>query len=187
MMHIDYWMKLPDQESRSVADKIGIFNPESIRSEFNSAYSYINNIDVFTDSTDSTTHALIDFTFNHIDSLNLTKAFADARFRFQEDGSGLINFSQFIPPIATGFGIDAGMFNVTYRYTISGSILNHNAHHVDGRTLTWKYKLSEIGGGKNILVTFKPFKLKETPNWIYILTGIVLFMVVFFLLKKRKD
>ena len=25
-MHIDYWMKLPDEESKNVAEKIGIFN-----------------------------------------------------------------------------------------------------------------------------------------------------------------
>ena len=186
-MHIDYWMKLPDEESRSVADKIGIFNADSIRSEFSSSYTNVTNVEVFTDTTDKTTHAIVDFTFDRIDSLNLTKAFADARFSFKEDLSGQIIFTQFIPPIATGFGIDASKFNVTYKYTISGSILNHNAQKIDNRTLTWKFSLAEIGGGKNIFVVFTPFKLKETPVWIYILTGVVLVLVTYFLLRKRKD
>ena len=186
-MHIDYWMRLPDEESRSVADKIGIFNADSIRSEFNSPYINISGVQVLTDTTDSTTHAIIDFSFDRIDSLNLTKVFADARFSFQEDPFGNIIFTQFIPPIATGFGIDASKFNVTYKYTVSGSILNSNAHQVDKRTLIWSYSLSEIGGGKNISVMFRPFKLKKTPEWIYALTGIVLVLVLYFLFRKRKD
>ncbi len=65
--HIDYWMKLPDEESKTVAGNIGIFNPDSIRSEFSSVHINIVSIEVHTDTTDSTTHAIIDFTFDHID------------------------------------------------------------------------------------------------------------------------
>ena len=184
--HIDYWMKLPDEESKSVADNIGIFNPDSIRSEFSSVHIDIIGIEVYTDTTDSTTHAIIDFTFNHIDSLNLTKAFSDANFTFQEGPSGVINFTQFILPIATGFGIDATQYNVSYIFTFSGTILRHNAHLVEKRTLTWNYSLADIGGGKTISVTFRPYKLKETPNWIYMLAGTVLALVIFFLLRKQK-
>lgn len=185
--HIDYWMKLPDEESKTVAENIGIFNPDSIRNEFTSVHINLVDIEVYTDTTDSTTHAIIDFTFNRIDSLNLTKAFSDANFSFQEGASGVINFSQFIPPIATGFGIDATQYNVSYIYTFSGTILSHNAHQVDDRTLTWNYSLADIGGGKTISVTFRPYKLKETPDWIYMLTGTVLALVIFFLLRKQKN
>jgi len=184
--HIDYWMKLPDEESKTVADNIGIFNPDSIRSEFSSAHINLVSIEVYTDTTDSTTHAIIDFTFDRIDSLNQTKAFSDANFTFQEGASGVINFKQFIPPIATGFGIDATQYNVSYIYTFSGKILVHNAHQVKKRTLSWNYSLADIGGGKSLSVTFTPYKLKETPNWIYMLTGTVLALVIFFLLRKQK-
>jgi len=108
-------------------------------------------------------------------------------FSYQEKTGGQIIFKQFIPPIATGFGIDASNFNVTYKYSIPGEIISHNANIVSGKTLTWQYKLSEIGGGKNIVVTFQPYKLKETPTWIYLLSGAVLLLVLFFLLKKRKS
>jgi len=186
-MRIDYWMKFIDEESEKVVDNLGIFNPDSIRSGFQSAYSKVENVNVYRDTTDFSTHAVIDISFNHIDSLNKTKVFAEYNFSFQEKTQGQIVFSQFIPPIATGFGIDASTFNVTYQYTFSGEILSHNAHQVSGKTLTWRYSLSEIGGGKTISVTFQPYKLKETPTWIYILSGAVLLLVLFFLLKKRKS
>jgi hypothetical protein len=186
-MHIDYWMILPDEDSRNVADKLGIFNPDSIRSEFGSIFINIIRVEVYSDSTDSSTHALVDFAFERIDSLNTTKAFSDASFSFEEDASGLVNFKQFIPPIATGFGINASDYHVSYSYTFSGSILHHNAHSVDNRTLYWNYSLEEIGGGKTISVIFRPYKLKKTPDWIYMLTGTVLALVIFFLLRKKKD
>lgn len=186
-MRIDYWMKFINEESEKVVDNLGIFNPDSIRSGFQSAYSKVENVNVYRDTTDFSTHAVIDISFNHIDSLNKTKVFAEYNFSFQEKTQGQIVFSQFIPPIATGFGIDASTFNVTYQYTFSGEVLSHNAHQVSGKTLTWRYSLSEIGGGKTISVTFQPYKLKETPTWIYILSGAVLLLVLFFLLKKRKS
>ena len=186
-MHIDYWMKLPDEDSRNVAEKIGIFNPDSIRSEFSSNYSNIENVEVYTDSTDSTTHGIVDFTFERIDSLNKTKAFSDANFSFRKGSSGIVEFGQFIPPSATGFGIDATKYRVVYKYKFSGSVISNNANGEEDNTLIWNYTLAEIGGGKNISVTFRPYKLKETPDWIYMLTGTVLAIVIFFLFRKKKD
>lgn len=186
-MRIDYWMKFVNEESEKVVDNLGIFNPDSIRSGFQSVHSKVENVNVYRDTTDRTTHAIIDLTFTHIDSLNKTKVFSEYKFSFVEKTGGQIVFSQIIPPIATGFGIDASTFTVTYKYTIPGDVLSHNAHQISGKSLTWSYNLSEIGGGKTISVTFQPYKLKETPIWIYLLSGAVLLLVIFFLLKKRKS
>lgn len=187
VMKIQYWMKIPDYESTKVIDRIGIFNEDSIRSEFSSPYNTIENVEVYTDTTDSTVHTNLEMSFTHIDSLNKTKPFADANFSFREGAAGQIVFSQFIPPIATGFGIDGSAFNVTYKYTFSGEIITHNAQVRDDRTLSWNYTLAEIGKGKTISVTFRPYKIKETPYWIYILSGVVLLIVRVFLFKKKKD
>jgi hypothetical protein len=89
--------------------------------------------------------------------------------------------------IFTGFGINGNAFRVTYKYTFGGDIINDNSTSKDGRTLIWDYTLSQIGIGKMISVTFRPFKLKETPPWIYALSGLVLLIVIIFLLRKKKD
>jgi hypothetical protein len=180
-------MKFVNEESEKVVDNLGIFNPDSIISGFQSDYSKVENVNVYRDTTDSSTHAVIDISFSHIDSLNKTKVFAEYNFSYIQKTSGQVVFSQFIPPIATGFGIDASTFSVSYKYTMPGEIISHNAHQVSGKSLSWRYNLSEIGGGKTISVTFQPYKLKETPVWIYILSGSVLLLVLFFLLKKRKS
>jgi len=186
-MQVNYWMKYSDTSSVATILKLEIFNPDSIKRQFTSRFVKFLNIKTYADSTDSTIHAVIDLSFNNIDSLNTVPAFAQSNFKLEDGASGQKIFSQFISPVTTGFGINANQFKVTYTYDIRGEIITHNATSKSGNILTWSYNLSEIGRGKTISVTFKPFKLKETPYWIYILAGIVLLIVVFYLLKKKKD
>jgi hypothetical protein len=186
-MKINYWMKTPDTTSIKTLGKIGIFNEDTIKSEFSSPFTKIIEVRVYSDTTDSTMHSIIDLSFTHIDSLNKTKAFADAHFSFKDGASGQKVFSQFIPPIATGWGLDGSSFKIQYKYTFSGEVVQHNAHTQENKTLIWNYNLSELGSGKTISVTFIPYKIKETPYWIYMISGVVLIIVIIFLFKKKKD
>ncbi len=186
-MEINYWMNFSDASGVATILSLEIFNPDSIRKEFSSEFVNIINVITYSDTLDSTIHAKIELSFNHVDSLNTTNAFAQSRFRLEDGASGQKIFSQFIPPITTGFGIDGSKYHVTYNYDIRGDIVTHNATNKNGNNLTWSYSLSEIGRGKTISVTFKPYKLKETPYWIYILAGLVLLIVIFFLIRKKKD
>lgn len=186
-MQVDYWMTYNDTTSLAQIIKLEIFNPDSIKNEFSSPFVKFLNVQTYSDTTDTTIHAFIELDFTLIDSLNTLNAFAQSQFKLEDGAAGQKIFSQFIPPVTTGFGIDASKFRVTYKYDIRGEIITHNATEKSGNILTWSYTLAEIGRGKTISVTFKPFKLKETPYWIYILAGSVLLIVIFFLLKKRKD
>ncbi|MGE5400490.1 MAG: hypothetical protein ACM3S2_08810 [Ignavibacteriales bacterium] len=186
-MFVHYWMKTAKSQDSLFVNQAGIFNADSIKKEFSSEYSKIGKVEVYADSADTTVHAKIELTFQHIDSLNSAKAFKDANFSLKNGAVGQKIFSQFIPPVATGFGIDANQFTVTYVYYLPGDIITHNAHEISKNRLTWKYKLSEIGMGKTITATYRPFKLKETPIWIYSLAFAVLIIVIIFLFKKNKS
>lgn len=186
-MTIHYWMHTPDSISFAFIDNLGIFTEDTLFSKFNSPFSEVQSIEVYSDSTDSTTHSVINIKFNHIDSLNYNKAFSEFNYTFQDGAPGQKAFSQFIPPVATGFGIDASQYLVSYKYNFQGEIITHNATNIDGNTLIWKYTLAEIGKGKTIVVTFRPYKLKETPVWIYYTAGFVLLIVFYYLVRKRKN
>ncbi len=187
VMKISYWMKSLGNENSVIVEKIGLFNADSLRSSFQSQYNSIEDIEVYTDSTDSTMHAIVELTFPSIDSLNNHKSFKEYKFSLKDGAAGQKIFTQFIPPVATGFGVNRSDFNIQYKYTFGGEIITHNAQDNEGRTLVWNYTLDDIGSGKTILVTFKPFKIKQTPYWIYILSGIVLLVVIIFLFRKKKD
>ncbi|MGE5432340.1 MAG: hypothetical protein ACM3QX_14760 [Syntrophomonadaceae bacterium] len=186
-MFVHYWMKTANSKDSLFIKQVGIFDPDSIKNEFSSNYSKIDKIEVYADSSDTTIHAKVEFTFQHLDSLNNTKAFKEANFSIKNGASGQKIFSQFIPPVATGFGVDAASFTVTYVYYLPGDIITHNAQEISKNRLTWRYKLSEIGMGKTITATYRPFKLKETPVWIYSLAFAVLLIVIIFLFRKNKS
>lgn len=186
-MKIQYWLQVSDPVKMLTLDQIGLFNADSIRNQFLSDYTTITNIEVYSDTTDTTSHAVIELTFSNIVDLNKAKPFSESQFSLKDGAAGQKIFSQFIPPIATGFGFDGSSFKVEYRYSFPGEIITHNATKVEKKNYIWEYQLSEIGKGKTISVTYRPFKLKETPYWIYALSGFVLLIVLIFLFRKKRD
>ncbi|MBA4251519.1 MAG: hypothetical protein C0425_06010 [Chlorobiaceae bacterium] len=185
-MKIKYWMEFTNRDNIELLSKVGIFNSDSIRSQFTHEDVRIKDIVVVTDTVDSLLRAEIHIQFEHIDSLNHLRLFYESNFSLKEGAAGQLTFSQFIPPIAIGFGIDASDFKVKYIYEFPGEIVTHNATQVTKKQLIWEYSLPEIGKGKTISATYRPFKLKETPYWIYILSGVVLFIVIVFLFRKKR-
>ena len=184
-MFIHYWLKWTSSKDSLIVDKIGIFNKDSVYKEFSSEYSSIKNVEVYQIPADSSIHAKVYLDFNSLDSLNLTPAFRKSELSIKDGVKSTKIFSQFVPPIATGFGFENKNFSITYIYYLPGEILSHNATEIDRNKLTWKYTLDEIGTGKIISATYRPFKLKETPLWIFACALFVLIVVVTFLFSKR--
>jgi hypothetical protein len=184
-MFIHYWMKWTSTKDSIIVEQLGLFNKDSVYKEFTSQYNRITNVEVYRDFSDSTIHSKVEFQFSSLDSLNSIQVFRDSKLSIKDGEKNTKIFSQFIKPIATGFGIENSEFSLTYTYYLPGEILNHNATEIDRNKLTWEYNLSEIGSGKFITATFRPFKLKETPGWIYISALFVLVIVVIYLFNKR--
>ncbi len=184
-MFIHYWTYWTSEEDSVIFQKLGIFNPDSIRHEFSSKFNEISNVEVYRDYSDSTIHAKVEFTFSQIDSLNQMDAFKGANFSIVDGPEKTKIFSQFVAPFATGFGINTDQFNFRYIYYLPGNIIKYNAQSLSNNKLTWEFNLSQIGMGKQISATYIPFRLKQTPVWIYILALIVILVVIIFLFKKK--
>lgn len=183
-MFIHYSMKWKDSRDSSLVEQLEIFNRDAVYKEFSSKYSHITNVEIYSD-VDSTIHTKVELNFNSLDSLNQTPAFQKSQLSVKDGGENIKIFSQLIPPIATGFGFGNQKFTFTFVYYLPGEILSHNATEIYRNRLTWKYSVNEIGMGKFITATYRPFKLKETPVWIYIIALFVLSVVIVYLFSKR--
>ena len=183
-MSLHYWSNLLYDINSDELKHLTYFNTDFLKKEFSSKYYKLEEIKLYTDSTDGTTHAIINITFNSIDSLNYSRTFQDSKFSLIDDGTGIKIFTQKIPSINDNLASDSSKYSITYKYTFYGKIYDDNSTEKDGKTLIWKFKPNEIGSGKTIYVKYKPFKLKETPEWIYILMGIVIIIILFFLLRR---
>lgn len=185
-MFVHYWMKWEDKRDSLLLNKLHIFNEDSINSEFSSKYNTIERVETFVNYSDSTIHAQVELEFNNFDSLKFTKAFKGANFTLQDGPSETKIFSQFIAPFPTGFGTKTDQFVITLVYYLPGEILDHNASSKSRNKLTWEYSLADIGSGKTITATYRPFRLKETPPWVYYSTLAVIIVVLIYLFRKRK-
>ncbi|HOI30645.1 MAG TPA: hypothetical protein PLZ15_12885 [Melioribacteraceae bacterium] len=184
-MFIHYWMKWTTSRDSLIVEQLGLFNQDSVYNEFISEFSSIKNVEVYRDFSDSTIHGKVDFEFNSLDSLNQLPAFRDSKLSIKDGEDNTKIFSQFIAPIATGFGMKTRNFSLSYIYYLPGEILSHNATEISRNKLTWQYYLDEIGTGKYITATYRPFKLKETPSWIYYSALFVLIIVIIYVFSKR--
>lgn len=185
-MFIHYWMKVNLPKDSLMTNDFGIFNPDSIRKVFTSKYSNIKNIEVYPDYSDSTIHGKVEFSFSYIDSLNNTEPFKDANFSFKDGKEETKVFSHTAHAFLTGFGFENQNLSIKYIYYIPGKILSHNASLKENNKLTWQFNSEEPIGDKKIEVVFIPYKLKETPSFIYYISGIVFILVVYFLFRKKK-
>ena len=184
-MYIHYWLRWEGAQDTLMFNRTPYFTEDSLKSGLNKSYLTTNYVDVYKNYIDSTLHTHIEFNFTNIDSLNTQKAFKDFNFSVTEGPGGTVKFSQFIPPYSTGFGFVNDSVTISYVYYLPGKIINHNAHELESNKLTWKFKPADITKGVVINATYIPFKLKETPRWIYYFAMLVIVVVVIFLFRKK--
>ena len=184
-MNLHYWSNLAYDINSDDLKHLTFYNTDFLKKEFSSKRYNLEEIKIYTDSIDGTTHGIINITFQSIDSLNYSKSFQSSKFSLIDDGAGVKIFTQTIPSINDSLLSDSSKYSITYKYTVHGKIYDDNSTEKDGRTLIWKFRPNEIGSGKIIYVKYKPFKLKETPKWIYILMGIVIVIILFCLLRRN--
>ena len=185
-MYVHYWIKINFNADSILINKIGLFNKNVIKKEFTSKYSKIKKIEIYKDYADSTIHVKINLTFNNFDSLNQAPAFRGAQLSIKDGPGGTKIFSQYIPPISAGFGLDSNINIIKYIYYLPGEIQSDNANSLSRNRLTWVFTPKELKKGKIIKAKYIPFRLKETPKWVLILSFVVILIVLVFLFWKRK-
>lgn len=185
-MYIHYWTHMDPDLDSLLLTKLGLFNEDSLTNSFMANFTDLNFTKVYHDYSDSSLHAQVEFEFTNFDSLNLLQFFKHSELSVKEGAEDTKIFSQFVPPFTTNFGLYDKSLTISYVYYLPGEIINHNANSLFRNRLTWIFTLDNIGTGKTISANYVPFRLKETPRWIYILAGVVIIIVLIFLLRERK-
>ena len=185
-MYIHYWIKWNSTKDSLVLMNLEIFNQDSIYNNFTSPFTIINDLQVYRNFRDSTLHAKVEFEFSYFDSLNNLSVFREREFSIKDGPENTKLFSQSIPTYSIGWASERPNPSVSYIYYLPGEIIKHNADILSNNKLTWKFDSDSEEKVKTLTATYRPFKLKQTPNIIYISAIIVLFIVLFYLFKRKK-
>ncbi|HOP49352.1 MAG TPA: hypothetical protein PK887_01860 [Ignavibacteriales bacterium] len=193
---IHYWMKRKNTfydstKSRRVNDSLFIskfyqFNPDTLKKLYVSEHLSEFSANTFSDSVDNTIHTQIMFKFKDVNKLSEVPPLSVFRISYKDGAEGQKVFREFVPPLNALFTIPDSTLTFKVVVYLPGIVITHNANELYKNRVTWVFKHSEIGTGKYLVATIKPFKLKETPKWLYYLSGSVLLIVIYFLLRKGK-
>lgn len=185
-MFIHYWTKMAHLPDSLLLVNTGIFNKDSLAVRYSSRYTAIDYTEVYNDFSDSTVHAKVKFTFTNIDSLNEIPAFKNYNFVFEEINedeykfSQDVNYFQFSPDSVEDY-------QMSFTYYLPGKILSHNANSASLNKLVWEFTLNEAESIKQLNATIEPFRLNETPRWVYYSGIFVFFVVLYFLFRFKKN
>ena len=186
-MFIHYWTNMSQMPDSLVIINSGIFNKDSLENKYVSPYTTIDFTEVYNDYSDSTVHAKVKFLFSNIDSLNELAAFRNYNFKldiiseeeysFSQD----VNYFQFTPDSAHDY-------RMSFTYYLPGRVLYHNnANSLSQNKLVWEFSLNDADSIKQLKATIEPFRLKETPRWVYYSGIFVFFVVLYFLFRFKKN
>ena len=185
-MFIHYWIKWNSSKDSLVLMNLEIFNTDSMYNKFSSSFTIINDLQVYRNFKDSTLHAKVEFEFSNFDSLNTLAVFKGREFSIKDGPENTKLFSQSVSNYASGWGSDKSEPHINYIYYLPGEIIKHNAHLLSNNKLTWSFDSENLSKEKYLTATYRPFKLKETPLWIYLSALFVLFIVVVYMFSRKK-
>ncbi|MBU2491233.1 MAG: hypothetical protein KJ571_01310 [Bacteroidetes bacterium] len=183
-MFIHYWTNISQMPDSLLIYNSGIFNKDSLANKYISPFTTIDFTEVYNDYLDSTIHAKVKFIFTNIDSLNKIPAFRNYNFIFNKNNedeyifSQDVNYFQFTPDSSQNF-------TMKFTYYLPGRVLFHNANSLSQNKLEWEFSINEADSIKQLTAKFEPFRLNETPPWIYY-SGIFVFIVVLYFLFRFK-
>lgn len=185
-MFIHYWTKISQMPDSLVLSNTGIFNKDSLANKYTSHFTTIDFAEVYNDYSDSTIHAKVKFLFTNIDSLNKIPALKNYNFAFNEISEEEYTFSQDVNYFQ--FSPDSLQeYTMRFIYYLPGSILEHNANSLSQNKLEWEFSLNEAENIKQLTARFEPFRLNETPPWVYYSGIFVFFVVLYFLFRFKKN
>lgn len=193
---IHYYMKRKNNfydttKSRQYNDSVFIskfyqFNPDTLKKLYSADFVKDIVVNSFSDSVDNTIHTQISFSFSDVNKLSELPPLRTFDISYKDGAEGQKVFREFIPPLNAFFTVPDSSLTFKVVVWLPGIVITHNAQELYKNRLTWEFRHSEIGTGKNLIATIKPFKLKETPKWLYYLSGSVILIVLFFLFRRSR-
>jgi hypothetical protein len=147
-MEIHYWTEESVANFMS-GDKLN-FNQGDVPQQYQAQGVTVKEAVSETNTKDSTRHMRVTLAFDNIAMLSNTKGFKGTKFSFEKSGDKTV-FKQSMEANSSAGGLGLEKYTITYVYEMPGDVVSSNATKVDGRTLTWTYKLPELS--KEVMLT----------------------------------
>jgi len=146
----------------------------------------VKSVQVDTNWADSTVHVKVEFDFKDINQLNQLKGFKGNDIKFVVNGDlKTLTHKVKQDSSAKNFGMDA--YTLKYIYEFPSEPLNVDPNgKVEGKTVKWEYKYSELGNRDIIMTASFKGGAGNSIIIIIVIIVVVIGVIVFFVMKSRK-
>lgn len=182
-MEIHYWTDLSNVFKDESSNSEFSFNEKNIKSNFDAKGIEIQEIKVWSELGDSIQHASIKIKFDDINILQNCRFFKESKIEFKDGAEGQKVFNQRISG-STSSDEFFDKYRLLYTYYFPGEVITDNATEKDGNQLRWRFKLSEIGQGKNLTATIRIKKFTSFSD-LAVIIGLILIIALWIILIVR--
>lgn len=163
-MKIHYWSKM---SNFSMGTSLGKFDFEEAKAKenFTSSNTTVKTIKVEDKLDDSTKHVNLELDFKDINKLPDAKGFGGVKSSWKESPDGMELKYTLLKDTSAANNMGASDYTVTYTFEMPSEVVSTNATKKEGQTLTWDYKVSDLG--KDIEMTANVKKAKGKTCGIF--------------------
>ncbi len=143
-MKIHYWSKMSNFSMGTNLGKFD-FDEKKAKENYTSGNTDVKSVKMEDKLDDSTKHVYVELSFKDINKLPDAKGFSGVQPSWKEGKDGMELKYILLKDTSASKNMGADDYTVTYTFEMPGEIVSTNATKKDGKTLTWDYKVSDLG------------------------------------------
>jgi LppM domain len=143
-MKIHYWSKMSNFSMGTSLGKFD-FDEKKAKDNYSSSNTDVKSVRMEDKLDDSTKHVYVELTFKDINKLPDAKGFSGVKPSWKEEKDGMELKYVLLKDSSAAKNMGSSDYTVTYTFEMPGEIVSTNATKKDGKTLTWDYKVSDLG------------------------------------------
>jgi len=143
-MKIHYWSKMSNFSMGTSLGKFD-FDETKAKNNYSSSNTDVKSVKMEDKLDDSTKHVYVELTFKDINKLSDAKGFKSVNPSWKESDDGMELKYVLLKDTSAAKNMGASDYTVTYTFEMPSEIVSTNATKKDGKTLTWDYKVSDLG------------------------------------------
>ncbi len=158
-MKIHYWTKMSNMSMGTSVGKFD-FDEAKAKDNFTSSNSDVKSVKLEENLEDSTKHVKLDVSFKNINEIDRAKGFNGIKASWKEGTDGMELKYVLLKDTSAANNMGASDYTVTYIFEMPAEIVSTNATKKDVQTLTWEYKVSDLGKDIDMTANVKKAKGK---------------------------
>jgi uncharacterized lipoprotein YehR (DUF1307 family) len=183
-MKIHYWAK--ENNVMWLSSNKLAFDEAKIREQYKSDNITVSAVKVESDTKDSTKHVRVELAFKNIAKLTEVPGFKDMTISWTDKGETQV-LSHVLKADSSAGGFGMSDYSVTYTYHMPAEVMASNATKTDGKALTWKYSLSDLGKEQTMTATVKKATAGNMMTIILIVVVVIALIVIVLLVVQRRS